>query len=162
VASVTTWAEFEAAAPELAALAGERFASTQLLLLGTIRGNGWPRISPCEYLLVDGDIYLGMIWRSKKALDLLREPRCVLHSTTTSKNGDEGDVKIYGRAVDEQRPERRASVRRAAIEAMDFDPESDGDYHLFRVDITEVGYTIFADEKLNAKTWKPGPEPAAA
>ena len=100
---MTTWGDFETGAPELAALATDRFASTQLLLLGTIRRNGWPRISPCEYLFVDGDIYLGMIWRSKKALDLLREPRCVLHSTTTSKNGDEGDVKIYGRAVDERR-----------------------------------------------------------
>ncbi|MGH9120094.1 MAG: pyridoxamine 5'-phosphate oxidase family protein [Acidimicrobiales bacterium] len=159
---MTTWAEFDTAAPELAALATERFASTQLILLGTIRRNGWPRISPCEYLVVDGDLYLGMIWRSKKALDLLREPRCVLHSTTTSKDGDEGDVKVYGRAVDERRPERRAGARRAAIEAMDFDPESGGDYHLFRIDITEVGYTNFADGKLNARTWRPGPEPAAA
>lgn len=159
--AMATWADFETAAPELAGLATERFGSTQLLLLGTLRRNGWPRISPCEYLVVDGDLYLGMIWRSKKALDLLRDPRCVLHSTTTSTDGDEGDVKIYGRAVDEQRPERRANVRQAAIEAMDFDPESGGDYHLFRIDITEVAYLIFTGGKQSSRTWKPGTEPAA-
>jgi Pyridoxamine 5'-phosphate oxidase len=161
LAAVATWSDFEAGDPELAALARDRFASTQLLLLGTIRRNGWPRISPCEYLFADGDIYLGMMWRSKKALDLLRDPRCVLHSTTTSKDGKEGDVKVYGRAVDERRPERRAAARRAAIEAMDFDPEAGGDYHLFRIDITEAGYTTFAGGRLMAKTWRPaGPAPA--
>lgn len=159
---MSTWAEFEAAAPDLAALTTERFGSTQLLLLGTIRTNGWPRISPCEYLVVDGDIWLGMIWQSRKALDLLRDPRCVLHSTTTSKDGDEGDVKIYGRAVDEQRPERRARLRQAAIEAMDFDPESYGDYHLFRIAITEAGYTRFVEGARQVKTWKSDAESAAA
>jgi hypothetical protein len=151
---MTTWGDFETGAPELAALATDRFASTQLLLLGTIRRNGWPRISPCEYLFVDGDIYLGMIWRSKKALDLLREPRCVLHSTTTSKDGDEGDVKIYGRAVDERRPERRAHARQAAVDEMNFDPEAEGEYHLFRIEVTEVGYTRFSDGRQVTKTWK--------
>jgi hypothetical protein len=157
---VATWAEFEAGAPELAALATERFGSTQLLMIGTNRRNGWPRISPCEYLLVAGDIYLGMMWRSKKALDLLRDDRCVLHSTTTSKDGDEGDIKIYGHGVDERRPDRRGAARRAAIEAMDFDPEADGDYHQFRIDITEVGYTIYAQGELKKMVWRPAtPEP---
>jgi len=39
-----------------------------------------------------------MMWRSKKALDLLRDPRIVVHSVTSNKDGTDGDVKIYGRA----------------------------------------------------------------
>jgi Pyridoxamine 5'-phosphate oxidase len=153
---MATWSEFEAGDQELATLARQRFQSTNLLMIGTIRRNGWPRISPCEFLFVDGDLYLGMMWRSRKALDLVRDTRCVLHSTTTSTAGDEGDVKIYAHARDERRPERRAGFRQASIEAMDFDPESGGDYHLFRIDITEVGYTIFTGGELQTRTWSPG------
>jgi hypothetical protein len=40
-----------------------------------------------------------MMWQSRKALDLLRDPRCVVHSTVTDRAGTEGDVKVYGRAV---------------------------------------------------------------
>jgi hypothetical protein len=48
------------------------------VLLGTIRADGWARISPCEAYLVDGDLMLGMMWRSRKALDLLRDPRLTI------------------------------------------------------------------------------------
>ena len=37
--------------------------------------------------------------RSAKTHDLLRDPRCVLHSSITDINGSEGEFKIYGRAV---------------------------------------------------------------
>jgi hypothetical protein len=39
--------------------------------------------------------------RSKKAVDLLRDPRVVVHSVRSDKDGTDGDVKIYGRAIDE-------------------------------------------------------------
>ena len=39
-----------------------------------------------------------MMWRSVKALDLLRDPRCVVHSTVSNKDGTEGEFKVYGRA----------------------------------------------------------------
>ena len=47
----------------------------------------WPRISPVEPLIADGHLYLGMMWRSRKALDLLRDPRCTVHSTVSERNG---------------------------------------------------------------------------
>jgi hypothetical protein len=31
------------------------------VLVGTLRANGWPRISPVEALIVDGGLYLGMM-----------------------------------------------------------------------------------------------------
>ena len=81
-----TWAEFKAVAPELAAMGEAKFEETGLVLVGTLRKNGWPRISPVEPLIVEGRLYLGMMWRSRKALDLLRDPRCSIHSTV-SKSG---------------------------------------------------------------------------
>ena len=49
-----TWEEFKNAAPELAALGEERFEATGLVLVGTLRKNGWPRISPVEPFLPMG------------------------------------------------------------------------------------------------------------
>ena len=57
--------------------------------------DGTPRISPCELDFAAGHLILGMMWQSRKALDLLRDPRCVLHTCTTDRMGTEGDAKIY-------------------------------------------------------------------
>ena len=95
---MASWTEFKAHAPELAGLAEERFAVADLVLLGTLRKDGSPRISPIEYSYFDGDFLMGSMWQSKKALDLLRDPRCVIHSATADKSGQQGDVKLHGRA----------------------------------------------------------------
>jgi hypothetical protein len=39
-----------------------------------------------------------MTW-SLKARDLVRDPRCVLHSAVTDPDGGDGELKLYGRAV---------------------------------------------------------------
>jgi hypothetical protein len=43
------WEEFKCDAQELAALGEERFERTGLVLLGTLRKDGWPRINPVEH-----------------------------------------------------------------------------------------------------------------
>ena len=48
---MTNWSAFRLQAPELAGHGEERFDRTGLCLLGTIRKNGWPRISPVEVSL---------------------------------------------------------------------------------------------------------------
>ena len=73
------WDEFQKEAPELADFGRERLERSGLVLVGTLRKDGWPRISAVEPLITDGQLYLGMMWRSRKALDLLRDPRCTLH-----------------------------------------------------------------------------------
>ena len=95
---MATWTEFEASSPELAALARERFDATELVMLGTLRKDGWPRITPIEYTIFEGDFVIGGMWQSKKMQDLERDARCSVHSTTTDKNGQQGDVKLFGRA----------------------------------------------------------------
>jgi hypothetical protein len=42
------WEQFARAAPELAAVARSSFVTTRLALLGTLRSDGFPRISPIE------------------------------------------------------------------------------------------------------------------
>lgn len=145
------WDEFSAACPEIATLGEERFRRDEFCLLGTVRRDGSPRISPCELDFVDGELMLGMMWRSHKALDLLRDSRCVLHSGVSNRHGADGDVKVYGTAVavdDAARRERYCETIRARI---GWAPDEPG-YHLFAIDVTAAGYVIFGDDR-HAAAW---------
>jgi hypothetical protein len=67
-------------------------------LLGTLRKDGSPRISPVEPFIVEGELVFGAMSWSLKAADLRRDPRCVLHSAVGDPEGSEGELKLYGRA----------------------------------------------------------------
>ena len=149
------WGEFKDEAPELAALGEERFDRTGLVLVGTLRKNGWPRISPVEPLIVDGNLYLGMMWQSRKALDLLRDPRCTVHTTVSSRDGDEGEFKLYGQAVDVQDAAARRRYCQALSEKIDRAPGEEDDFHLFSVDIESAAFAIIDGyERWVRKIWR--------
>lgn len=82
-----TFAEMANQAPDLATMAEERFGVTGLSLVATLRRDGWPRISPVEPRVFEGQLYLGMMPRSMKSLDLERDDRCLVHSTVSDKDG---------------------------------------------------------------------------
>ncbi len=92
-----SWHRFEAEAPELAGIARERLEGAGVALLGTVRRDGSPRISPIGPFFVEHELVLGVMSRSGKARDLRRDPRCVLHSTLSGPDAGEPDVKLYGR-----------------------------------------------------------------
>src|SRR2546423_7279724 len=94
------WSEFQVVAPQLAELGLDRFNGTGVALIGTLRKDGSPRISPIEPFIVHGQLLLGMRWHTTKALDLLRDPRCVIHSAVSSVEGSEGEFKLRGRALE--------------------------------------------------------------
>jgi len=146
------WQEFAIAAPELAAAGRKRFERTGLALVGTLRKDGWPRISPVEPHIVDGDLLLGMMWRSRKALDLLRDPRLVVHSPTSHRAGVEGDFKLYGRAVDVANPATRRRYGDAVEAKIHWRPKEP--YHLFSVDIASAAFVVFGEERLGVR-WSP-------
>jgi hypothetical protein len=93
------WRDMEVGAPQIARLGMARLDATRVALLGTVRRDGSPRISPVEPHLADGCLLLGaMVW-SGKAADLRRDPRYVLHSAVTDPDSGEGELKLYGRAA---------------------------------------------------------------
>jgi hypothetical protein len=147
------WDEFAAAAPELAALGEERLRGRELCLVGTLRRNGWPRISPVEPEFVDGELMVGMMWRSPKAVDLLRDPRLVVHSVVSTRLGTEGDFKLYGNALDVRDPERRAAYRATVKARIDWEP-AEPHYHLFAVDVASAGFVTFAEPRYGL-AWSP-------
>ena len=93
---MATWTELEAAAPELARPARLRFTEARVALLGSIRADGAPRISPVEPYFFGGHLIFGSMGWSGKTRDLLRDSRCVLHSPVSSPDGREIEVKIHG------------------------------------------------------------------
>lgn len=146
------WHEFAAAAPEMARLGEARFERTGLSLVGTVCKDGCPRISPVEPLISGGRLYLGMMWQSKKALDLLRDPRVLVHSIISDRNGSEGEFKLRGRAVDVQDPDERERYCVALFEKIAWRP--DGPFHLFAVDIESAAFVKYdGDGHQTVKRW---------
>jgi hypothetical protein len=151
---MVSWAEFTEQEPELARLGAERLEATGLCMLGTLRRNGFPRISPLEPLIHDGELYLGMMWQSRKARDLLRDARCVVHNAHADKRGTDGDFKLYGNARDVRDAGERERYCRALEAKIGWRPEND-EFHLFRVDVTEVGWFRVVGKEHETRVWRP-------
>ena len=124
---MSTWDEVTTAAPELAAAVQARFRAERHAMLATLRRDGSPRLSGIETLFARGQLWLGMMLDSRKALDLRRDPRLALHSASTTETMDDGDTKISGLGVEATDPiairdtcppsvsRRRSSRRRSSI-----------------------------------------------
>ena len=104
------WQDLELDAPEIARLGMDRINAAHIALLGTLRRGGSPRISPIEPYFARGQLLVGAMARSRKAADLLRDPRFVLHSTVTGPDSGEGELKLHGSAVEASEDLRRATV----------------------------------------------------
>ena len=146
------WEEFDASAPELASLAREEFERYGMVLVGTLRRDGSPRISCVLPYVLDGELCLGMMWHSRKAVDLRRDPRLVLHNPISTNQGDEVEVSLQGRAVeiDDQKTRRRYVEAASEWEGRDF--------HLFSVDIESVGMIRYERGEQHVKVWPAGTE----
>jgi hypothetical protein len=133
------WSELAGAQPRLAGLGRERLLDRGVVLVATIRSNGTPRISPVEPFILDSLLWLFMLGGSTKAADLQRDPRIVVHSVITSRDGGEGEFKIRGRALAEHDVTVQRRYAAAVAAALGGAPES-GRFHLFAVDIEQVTF----------------------
>lgn len=153
---MASWHEVEAAVPDLAAAVRTAFDAHKHKVLATLRADGSPRVSGNELTFKDGEVWLGMMHRSVKALDLLRDPRLAVHSATVDAELKLGDAKLSGRAVEETDPETKRSFGDEAAEAHD-DAEPAEPYHLFRVDVSEISIVRIGDppDHLVIESWSP-------
>jgi Pyridoxamine 5'-phosphate oxidase len=147
------WNEFRATAPELAGVADAWITERHVLLLGTLRPDGWPRISAVECDVSGDDLCIGMIWQSVKALDLERDPRLTAHSLPPGRENTLGDLKLYGRARPLAAPEKRAyeAVMRDRLGWAPSEP-----YHCFAVDVTSAGLVRFEGNGQTVLGWRAG------
>ena len=151
---MASWAQVEAAAPDLAERVRERFGSTGLALLATLRADGAPRISGIEPLFALGELWLGMMHGSRKAADLLHDPRLALHNATEDKQVTNGDARISGRATEVTDEASFERFNRAFQGETGYSPPPP--YHLFSVDVREVMFLKPGGDHLVIEWWKEG------
>ncbi|HET7431103.1 MAG TPA: hypothetical protein VFJ89_06320 [Nocardioides sp.] len=133
------WDELATSAPRLAELGRARLEGPGVALVGTTRRDGSARISPVEPLLWEGDLWLSMLWQSVKARDLLRDPRILVHSIVTGRDGGDGELKVRGRAVDERSTQVQERYAAEVGRRLGWHPVP-GRFHLFRVELDDVTF----------------------
>jgi hypothetical protein len=149
---VTSWADFEAQAPNLAVRVRARFEAHKHLLIATLRRDGAPRLSGIEATVALGELWLGMMPDSQKGRDLLRDPRFALHSAPLDLKLAAGDAKVSGRAVEVTDPVALAAywgaLGRPPMPAV-----------VFRADLLDAALTTVEGDELVIDSWRAGEPP---
>ncbi|MER5364987.1 pyridoxamine 5'-phosphate oxidase family protein [Streptomyces sp. NPDC002722] len=146
----SSWEDFRSAEPAFAETVRTRFQQYKHHVLATLRKDGSPRVSGLEVDFRFGEVWLGMMPNSRKALDLMRDPRFAVHANPgPDAEMTDGDVRISGRAVEVTDP---AVLARFIEEVKPPEP-----FHLFRAEPTEVVHTgIEGGDTMVIQTWRPG------
>ncbi|MGW3495157.1 pyridoxamine 5'-phosphate oxidase family protein [Streptomyces sp. NPDC001020] len=146
----SNWAAFTTAEPDLAKIVEQRFGAFTHHVLATVRRDGSPRTTGLEVRFLHGELWLGMMPNSLKALDLRRDPRFALQANPGSGTGmSGGDVRIGGRAVGVDDPRTKDAYVKEV--------EPPRPFHLFGTELTEVVRTYVEDDTyLVVEIWKPG------
>ncbi|MGP3976425.1 pyridoxamine 5'-phosphate oxidase family protein [Streptomyces sp. 8N114] len=147
-----SWDEFRKAEPGFAETVEQRFKKYTHHVLATLRKDGSPRLTGLEADFRAGEMWLGMMPNSLKALDLRRDPRFAMYANPGSGTEmDGGDVRVSGRAVEVTDPEEIAVWAACAPDGGL--PEV---FHLFRVAVEEVVRVSIEGEEIVFRTWRPG------
>ena len=156
---MTSWQDVVRSAPEFAGRVRALFDAHKHKTMATLRKDGSPRISGIEPSFAVGEMWLGMMDGSLKALDLRRDPRLAVHSATVYKEVKEGDARVTGTAEElfegDSRREGYVEHLRAQSE---FDPDAGGPFHVFRIDVSELMFLQPAGDHLDIRTWREGGE----
>jgi hypothetical protein len=140
---MASWGEVCRDASDFAARVQTAFERNRHMTLATLRRDGSPRISGTEIEFEGDDVFVGMMPGSRKADDLLRDPRIAIHGPTADPPEENrewvGEGKLAGRAV-----------------AMPVDDPGREGYR-FRIDVDEVVFTHLNDagNRLAIESWHP-------
>jgi len=143
------WEQVVVEAADLAARVQSRFGANRHATLATLRRDGSPRISGVETQFGDGQMTMGMMGGSVKALDLRRDPRFALHSATVDPTMAEPDARVAGRAV-EVTDQEIIDVWLGGVSE-----EPPGPFHLFRLDVIELVLVGVERDHLVVEFWHP-------
>lgn len=136
------WLEMERRQPRLAELGRQRLLDPGVVLIGTIRRDGTPRLSPVEPWIMDGVLWLSMMWHSMKAADLLRDSRILVHNAVSNRDGQSGEFKLRGNARDETGLDVQRQYASEVGQSLGWDPVP-GKFHLFAVGFDDVTYVHY-------------------
>lgn len=154
---MATWTEFEQVAPHIAAVFERRHAAAgSLCMLGTLRPDGFPRISPMEPHLFEGDLWIGGMPRTAKFKDLARDARFTLHTATVDTHVGDGDAKVWGTAEDVPDEGLHRRYAEALYQKTGFDLRGQTFEHFFRAHLVGAAAVEVNDGHLDITMWRDG------
>jgi hypothetical protein len=154
---MTTWKEFTEAAPQIADVFTRRHAAAGgLCLLATRRSDGFPRISPIEPRVFEGQLWISGMPGTTKFRDLARDPRFCLHTATVDTEVKEGDAKLWGVVNDVQDKDLHQRFAIALYEETGFDIRGRDFDHLYAADLTGASTVKVGGGHMDITIWKPG------
>ena len=154
---VTAWSEFVEAAPRVATIFTRRHAATgKLCMLATLRSDGFPRISPVEPRVFEGQLWIMGMPDTTKFQDLGRDPRFCLHTATVDTHVSDGDAKLWGVVHDV--PDRELQQRFAVdlFEDIGLDLRGQELHPFYAADITSASAVEVGGGHMDVTIWKPG------
>ena len=115
--AMTTWGDFAAAEPELAAFVAERLRAAPSYL-ATVRASGAPRVHPVTPIFTADGLYLFMEPTSPKGADLRERGWFALHNGVPDNTGTGGEASVSGTG----HPVDDAAVRATVVAAASYEP----------------------------------------
>jgi hypothetical protein len=154
---ITTWDEFEKVAPRIAAVFERRHAAAgNLCMLGTLRRDGFPRISPMEPRFFERDLWIGGMPGTVKFQDLARDPRFTLHTATIDPQVADGDAKVWGTVEDVLDDALHQRYAEALFEETGFDLRGRTFEHFFKVHLVGAAAVEINEGHLDITMWRDG------
>lgn len=146
------WAEISRSVPDLSSYVERRFASHEHHVIATIRSDGTPRVSGTNVMFTGGTLWVGMMPKALRTVDLRRTPRCALHSAPLNEklSNGEGDVRINAIAVELSGKDLESLF---LVQFPDADGVMNGDF--FELRPTDFSLVEVADEKVVITRWSP-------
>lgn len=132
---MATWAQFEAASPEIAAVGRALLERHNLAYLATLRPGGAPRLNPVCPFIIEGRLLVSTPASSPKAAAQQRDGRYMLHFLPGD-NDDEFSVRGLARLVTDSAFKYRACANAHYVRMEDC---------LFEYDITEARTAYWVD-----------------
>lgn len=159
VPGMALWTDFAAAAPRIAEVFTRRHAATgNLCMLGTLRPDGFPRISPMEPRFLEGDLWLVGMPHTAKFADLQADPRFALHTATVDTQVSDGDAKLWGRVEDIRDEALHQRFAEAVYADIGLDLRGQRFDQFLRADIVGAASVAVGDEHMDVTTWREGAE----
>ncbi|MGQ4599968.1 pyridoxamine 5'-phosphate oxidase family protein [Nocardia sp. R6R-6] len=153
---MTSWSRFTEEAPHVAEIFLRRHrAAGNLCMLGTLRSDGYPRISPVEPRIFEDYLVIVGMPGTTKFRDLARDPRFCLHTATVDTNVGDGDAKLFGTVVDLSDRDLHARFAQHLFDESEFDIRGQEFDHFYVADLTGASTVELIDNRLDITIWKP-------
>jgi hypothetical protein len=152
-----TWQEFSTEAPRIAEVFTRRHGKAgNLCMLGTVRPDGFPRVSPMEPRFFEGELWIGGMPGTAKFRDLDANDRFTLHTATVDTQVGDGDAKVWGTVLNVQDPELHARYAEDLYAETGFDLRGETFEHFLAARIVGAAAVEITDGHLDVTVWREG------